>query len=361
MEYTREINLLLEAAVYLGNRANTYKTINMEERLKARNISDLEEFQEQYQPLKKLIQTMDREIKIPKKSMEKIFKEFPGFPFNSIGGYSPGFILLYPGEEPFDKDLDEFLHKKRTMNREEIYRNLLMAIDFKDEVKETDGGFADLFLKKVTEMDLQPEVKLGILQLQPRYEEYLEEMGKLLRPVLNFLQDHIDELNTIAEPFFQRLTNPESEAYVKETAGLTDDGKSEVEIIPLVLGPDTNVLVEPMGQDKGYVYAGVLRDLLKKLMYSKIMTADNAFDRVKLLGDRTRFDILLLLRENDAYASELADQMQLARNTIHHHMTRLIDADLVTPILDGNKVIYSLNKDRMGDLLDKLHTFLIGK
>ncbi|MDO5716818.1 MAG: winged helix-turn-helix domain-containing protein [Tissierellia bacterium] len=361
MKHRAKPNLLMEAIAYLGNRANVYKIADMESRLKDRNVSDLTEFHEQFKVLKGLIHAMDRDIRLPQKTLERYFKDLPGFPFNSIGGYSLGFLLLYPVEEPFYENLEKFLEYKANLSQEEVCKNLLLALDFKDEIQEGMKEYQTVFLSKVLSMEIASDTKLQILDLQARYKDHLMEVSNVLRPVLGFLMEHRAKLESMAETFLSRLDDEENVEYVQEIMGLSDGDKDHIKIIPFVLGADTNLLVDHVNSKiNAYVYAGVLRDLLKKLMYSRILTTDNVYDCVKLLGDRTRFDILLFLKQKDAYSSDLVEELKLARTTIHHHMTKLIDADLVAPIVDGNKVMYRLNREKMSELLNKQREFLLG-
>ena len=60
-----------------------------------------------------------------------------------------------------------------------------------------------------------------------------------------------------------------------------------------------------------------------------------------------------------AYGQELAVRFGLSRNTIHHHMTKLLAAHLVKCTVDGNRVYYRVDEKSVSRLLDRLSELLM--
>lgn len=80
----------------------------------------------------------------------------------------------------------------------------------------------------------------------------------------------------------------------------------------------------------------------------------------RALGDGTRLRILKLLSERDLYLTEIAQQLELSKPTIKHHLAQLRAAGLLTVIESGAVVYYSLRKPRLDDATIDLKHFLIG-
>lgn len=76
----------------------------------------------------------------------------------------------------------------------------------------------------------------------------------------------------------------------------------------------------------------------------------------KALNDKTRRDILELLRKKDMSAGEIADHFNISKPSISHHLDLLKQADLVTSDKQGQFVIYSLNTTIVDDILQWLIT-----
>lgn len=61
------------------------------------------------------------------------------------------------------------------------------------------------------------------------------------------------------------------------------------------------------------------------------------------LADPTRRQILTLLKKSDLNAGEIAEQFNMTKPSISHHLNILKQAGLVTSQKSGQNVIYSLN------------------
>ena len=80
----------------------------------------------------------------------------------------------------------------------------------------------------------------------------------------------------------------------------------------------------------------------------------------RALGDATRLRILKLLAERDLYGTELADQLDISKPTVSHHMAQLRAAGLVTAVQAGSATYYSLRRERIHEALGDLTAFLVG-
>ena len=80
----------------------------------------------------------------------------------------------------------------------------------------------------------------------------------------------------------------------------------------------------------------------------------------RALGDETRLRILKLLAGRDLYLTEIAQQLELSKPTIKHHLAILRSAGLVTITESGTVVYYSLRRNRLDDASADIKRFLIG-
>lgn len=63
----------------------------------------------------------------------------------------------------------------------------------------------------------------------------------------------------------------------------------------------------------------------------------------KALSDKTRRQILKLLRAEDLTAGEIADHFDMTKPSISHHLNMLKQADLISDRRQGQNIYYSLN------------------
>lgn len=74
-------------------------------------------------------------------------------------------------------------------------------------------------------------------------------------------------------------------------------------------------------------------------------------DAFKALSDPTRRKILQLLREQDLSAGEIAEQFNISKPSISHHLSILKQARLVLDERHGQSIIYSLNLSVMQEAM----------
>jgi DNA-binding transcriptional ArsR family regulator len=80
----------------------------------------------------------------------------------------------------------------------------------------------------------------------------------------------------------------------------------------------------------------------------------------RALGDATRLRILKLLASRDLYLTEIAQELDLSKPTIKHHLTQLRAAGLVTITESGAVMYYSLRRNRLDDAAAEIKRFLVG-
>ena len=71
----------------------------------------------------------------------------------------------------------------------------------------------------------------------------------------------------------------------------------------------------------------------------------------KALNDPTRRKILEALRERDLTAGEIADQFDITKPSISHHLDILKQAELVAAVKEGQFIYYSLNTTVVDELM----------
>jgi len=78
----------------------------------------------------------------------------------------------------------------------------------------------------------------------------------------------------------------------------------------------------------------------------------------RALGDATRLRILRLLVDRDWYLTELAQQLELSKPTVKHHLGQLRAAGLVTVTEEGQLMYWSIRRQRIEEAGRELLDFL---
>lgn len=77
----------------------------------------------------------------------------------------------------------------------------------------------------------------------------------------------------------------------------------------------------------------------------------------KALNDKTRREILELLKERDLTAGDIADKFSISKPSISHHLDLLKQANLVSSLKEGQFIYYSINTTVIDEILTWLLQF----
>ena len=78
----------------------------------------------------------------------------------------------------------------------------------------------------------------------------------------------------------------------------------------------------------------------------------------KALSDPKRVQILDMLSEGESCASVLLEHFRISQPTLSHDMKQLIDAGVVNCRRDGQRTLYSLNREALQRMQHKLRRIL---
>lgn len=361
MKYTPNLNLLLETLACLGARANGYTLSWMEERLQVKGITDLSLFYQRYAPISALVQEVGNVCASRQESLQRLFKDIEGFTFNTTGMYSPAYLLFFPFVGRYQGNLDTLLQEMEALTPDQAAQYILLSLGLDDGISAESEGCAKRFMDTVFALTIPAESRLALLETHHKYRELILETAECLRPVLKFLEDHREQLQVLADAFGQELEAVGCETHLSQTTSLAINGEIHYDLRPFIFGFDSNLALEPsLEPGQVTVHCGILVRFLRQLFDGSKGSEEQVYEAIRLLGDQTRFEILCFLRDRPAYGSELSEQLGFARNTIHHHTSKLLNAGLITYTVEGNRICYSTNKARLSSLLAQQHHLLIG-
>lgn len=354
MDYRDTPNAFLEALCYLGARVNGFGETALEDRLRSKGMEDTSAFRERYAPFAAVLKKMDAEVPELEPEDAALFRDLPGFQYNTSGAFSSAFLLLFPVAPAYDGDLDRLLSLAAGRTPEDLARDLLLALDLWDNTAEASANTTEFFLNTVLAMTVPAESRLALLDAQRNGPRLIARAGQLLRPVIHAIRRQSSRLQALSQTFGRELEATGCETYLREITSLNVRKGAAYHIYPLILSPSTNLFLDrPQKDGSVVIYCGVLRKFLLHAVSDTQDSVAQLSDAFHLLADRTRLEILLYLRDHPAYGQELADQFGLARNTIHHHMSKLYNAGLVTCTVDGPRVYYALDLEHLRRLVER--------
>lgn len=349
MNHIMQPNLLLEALAYWGRRVSGNTWDYMERRIDRRGVTPSEDFTQGLQQLRALTAALD-ECLPPESAGQAVFTNLEGFAHTTIGSASPAFLLYYASVASFDGDFSALMEQLLSLSPQQWTVRLAIALSTGDAPPVGDTITKEMFLDQVLALPVADASKLAVLQLWREPRETLLQASALLEPTIAALQENSAMLEALTDTFAAQVEAVGREDFLARQTSLSIELVQKCQLRPFLFGMDTNLTADSINGPEA-LYCGILRQQLLTMTGDSSALQEEVYEAFRLLGDRTRFDILCYLRGRSAYGQELCAKFGLSRNTIHHHMNKLVGSGLVKCTVDGSRVYYTLDQRGFSALL----------
>ncbi len=241
------------------------------------------------------------------------------------------------------------------------------------KIMKTEEPFAVISCLMKLEMEESEKWKL-----QKIFFDRKEHEGKVLLllekavAVLESFREELEELTGIFSHYWaEELKGDSPAAYMREMAEI-DLGESPYGffLYPSIVSPNIiswHAEMEDYGEYKepDLFRIGILFgedfDIKTSRARNDEEFGNYALQAMKLLGDRSKFEILSCIRDGEAYGSKLAKHLNLTTATVSYHMNALVAAGLVEIKRVHNRVYYRTNKTALKEVLDYIRKSLTGE
>ncbi len=216
--------------------------------------------------------------------------------------------------------------------------------------------------EQINRLDCSPEFKWKIMTALCAYDQCLEELLALIRPVCALLDQALAELEPMLEPVYAYWkacleNNTLRELLLRIGPG---QGEAQVDCQKLTVrfwrtACNRMYLTENWTAPGEVVaYIGIIVEM------DDAADGSQASDQVicsmlRLLGDNSKFAILMLLRKQKLYGQEIGERLGLHHGTVSRHLSSLYRSGLISMEKGNGRVCYyTINRKGIGHLLEVL-------
>lgn len=217
----------------------------------------------------------------------------------------------------------------------------------------------------IQDMDIKQESKLRIQELYLKREEYHDRITAFVDDVILFLkqfEDRMLELSVEWGDYWKAVINAgeffgKLESVVELEDHMLADGFC---VMPSIFQCAAMWMVVNGGlipKEQPYMTTcriGVMLmgDFDWNTQAKEEYVLDEAVPIFKVLGDKSKAEILLYIKDRPAYGSEIAKQFSLTTATVSHHMNKLLQLRLIQAELRDGRVYYQARKEVLQELFE---------
>lgn len=209
--------------------------------------------------------------------------------------------------------------------------------------------------------NLSPEIKWNLTVLLEDSKKHLLELISIITDSLEIFKNTFSILDKDKEIFIKELntTFKENPDYLTSLFGFKLDNDSILNIYPSMINFKSIDITYNEGKISAIpgrynCYFGYKFKELIALTNGKKNESELLQDKLKALGDKSKYEILKMLNNGPMYGQQIAEKLSLTTATISYHMNSLVLCGLVKLNKVDNKIYYNSNKDEINYFLKKL-------
>lgn len=231
-----------------------------------------------------------------------------------------------------------------------------------EETEKLQDMSQDEFFHEVDRLSYCDEVKWNIWRVFCNFDEHVDRLMEVVLPLISVIKQIYKRYEVVFQPFvtyweeactdgtfFDKL----KKAYPIELKEHDSEGELHV-VLSCMPGNMLRLIGCAEDDSEMYMFVGIMFKEFALLSKSESFTKEDICDRLKLLSDTSKYEILKLTKNKKLYGAQLAEQLKLTTATISHHVSALTNVGLLTIEKDSNRVYYQLNSEQVGYIMDQL-------
>lgn len=297
--------------------------------------------------IKKNFKIIDKYIKTFNKYKTVNKKELFSLEEDEAGIFIMLVFLLIKNENMIDS-LDKF-------SEDELK---LMILEIINDVYELDISLENIktlenILKFLNDLEISENIKWKLMII--------------LENPKNYYKDLINEIDNNSKAYNEayKIIEKQVPKLISDLSKYINSGKCEVlnninnkdsriyTVIPTL--SFSNSLVEI----KDTYFIGLLYELLYKEQIKAMGNKGELVLKLKSLADKSKLDIISLIKSEPKYSLEIAENLNLTPATVSYHMTTLLECNMVIVEKKNGKVYYSINEEGMKKFIEELNRTLL--
>lgn len=227
---------------------------------------------------------------------------------------------------------------------------------FEEAVKNnTMEGFVDF----ISQIDISSETKWNYIEMYNNPKKYFTELSRIVFMNENAYDDAYDDIkdyiNEYMDQFEKKLEDNIKE--FEDNIGLIIDKEKYTDLYPMITRNRELSYMKTESRESNIYYIGILVQKCIKIQRADSTDGKYLYSLMKNLGDKSKFEILTLLKDKEMYGQQIAEALNLTTATISYHMNDLVVCNFVQVYRTDTKIYYSLNKEVIKKFISDLDQY----
>lgn len=250
---------------------------------------------------------------------------------------------------------EDLINSIDNMTNEELKAIILDVYNEQFEQERTIDSISTLnnIIEFIKELDLKENTKWKLMIILNDPKKYYKS---LIRTIEENRNAYNEAYKAVEKPLSKLISN-----YIKYVNldkcevlnNIIKNDNSESNIIP------TLAFGTSLFEFKNTYFVGVLFELTYNECVNSMGNKGELILKLKALSDKSKLEIISLLKAGPKYSLEIAEALNLTPATVSYHMGSLLERSMVVVEKKQGKVYYNLNKIGLKNFIDELNSTLL--
>lgn len=275
-------------------------------------------------------------------------------------------LFLYPS---LDTSFEALQIHLKTLSVDERFEFLKEIVLLSTSLENLKTNFNTLTLKTETELfqfieqlgQLSDLEKYHITLVYYQYDALLTELYQLLQETALLIAPLLEQAKFLVHTFVTTLDaqlKQQGIDYFKNALNITLPPDSNMIIYPSLGGYNSLTVENFLGDDAyDHLFFGIHLNRLMEMRNAYVKQEMDLTPFLKAIADPSKLEILRNLKDKRLYASQLADRLNISNATVSHHVSALLNLELISFEKEQNKVYFMINQNKVDDYLKLLTRF----
>ena len=257
-------------------------------------------------------------------------------------------------------------YSRRFFNVLQDYDNTVLKGAAKNgDLTSTETLDAVAITRYILKMDLPDALLYRLEEIYFNREAHIEKLCFIINETVSFMNKYRDELESVINGFYDYWGRMQGDRsfyqFVTEDISFLsgmEEYKGGYMLVPSLHFAEFSMSI-PADSDKrkavlciSLMYGETLSVNAMFGTASPKLSTERAINALKLLSDKSRFEIMRYIHSHNAYGNEIAEHLGLTTATVSHHMSALLEANLISLEQKNGKIYYHINKDTLSQYIN---------
>jgi DNA-binding transcriptional ArsR family regulator len=354
-EKPNEVIEVIECFYYIANE----EAINSSraETLDKYNLTGNSTLKRMHGEIEKYVQNFKKECNIEASELDLFFKDIYG---NYDSKHIAGLLMNTEADEDLSVYKESIINKSEEEVKSEIFKNIVNVLEDADYHNSDELPLkVDKAIDYFTNKNISNEAKWKLMVVLNNAKRYVIRLIDIIISNIKAYELSVKKALTLSDSVILELKKriKQDDQYICKLTSINMDGLNKIIVYPAIANQYS--VTAKFHEDSLFIYFGAMFEYMVSLTSKSKDSKNKVQNILRILSDKSKLEILQLLKQKEHYGIEIAERLNLTTATVSYHMNNLLLYGFICVEKVENRVYYRLNKDNISEFLKDLEEILL--